>query len=64
MRGSAALDPHGGIAPIIGARVMRDQATAFARLAAQRGMSVSQLIREIVARELELAERAPPDESG
>jgi hypothetical protein len=60
-----ALDPRGGEAAMVRARVRRDHAAAFTALADRRGLTVSELIRRAIERELELASgRAPPEPGG
>jgi len=56
----APLDIAEPVTRPIGARLVLSQAAALEALAAGRGLTVSELVREIVTRELESAGRAPP----
>jgi hypothetical protein len=55
----APLDPA-ETTRVLGAKVVRSQAAEFAAMAAGRGQTVSELIREIVAHELERENTGPP----
>jgi predicted DNA binding CopG/RHH family protein len=60
----AALDQAGGEAARIALRLTHSQRKAVLELAAERGVAYSQLVRELIDRELRLAGPAPPERGG
>jgi len=58
------LDPAGGSAPRTCLRLPRPQHERVLELASTSGGTVSELIRELINRELVMAERGPPGEDG
>jgi hypothetical protein len=58
----AALDPAEPVTRTVAARLVLSRADAFTALAAERGATVSELIRELIDSELD--GRAPPDPDG